>query len=703
VSVRRAPTAVLALLGLAAALPALAQRRALLVSSTDQSSIEARENLRPLLEARGYTVNTAFTPGNLAPYTCAFDLRPFDPLSFPDRSAYLGLLERGGGVMLAGENVGCCFSRDQSIGDFLRLDAQGGTVDIDLVRDINCGLPGCEADYVQDAVPGHPVTTTPAPIGRVSWDGFGAGVFTDVGSGDRLTPDTVLFPSPPGPQIVAAAWSAGDLAAAATGRAVVTLDINWLTNLTFGRTDNRPFADNMVAFLCPADDFQVAITSPADGFRLECPATPDLEGTVESLDPTQPAEIVTLGHSLNGGPPAPPSVITPPLPALTTVSFREAALPLVLGANTVRVEALAATGVIAQASVSGVVVDTLPPTIDPPSCQDATIPLDGACQATYATPVAAVDACDATVTLSSVPPLPVVFTAPGSTDIVYTASDDAGNASSCTRRVTAVDVTPPAIACPGPLTLECTAAGGVPASDPLAFAWLASVVASDNCTRPPAVGHDAPALFPAGCAPGRATTVTFTATDTVPLSASCASDLTVVDTLAPDLSGCALTPWDLVLGGPRPPLPPASATSSCLSSAAFRVDCGLAPDLCASEPVGRTAAIVAERTDVVDGACLPVSESVPVDCDEVVELRLVAPPCPARPPRSPLSALSVTSAGVKVIRAERLELQVRAADACGNTSAPCAVDPLAAEDPTRPGATLLCPPKPPRCPRSPCP
>jgi hypothetical protein len=123
---------------------------------------------------------------------------------------------------------------------------------------------------------------------------------------------------------------------------------------------------------------------------------------------------------------------------------------------------------------------------------------------------------------------------------------------------------------------------------------------------------------------------------------------------------------------------------------------------CTSSGGYAAGAVVAGRTDVVAGGCVPVTEEVAVDCGEVVELRLVVPPCPTMRPRPARPALSVTSAGLKVIRGERLTVRVRAADACGNPSATCAVDPATTEDPGSPGLPLLRPPADARCPVSPC-
>ncbi len=90
------------------------------------------------------------------------------------------------------------------------------------------------------------------------------------------------------------------------------------------------------------------------------------------------------------------------------------------------------------------VEDTTPPDITCPD--DATLFADAVCQATYTGPPAtAVDACDASPTVSSLPPLPATFTGVSDNPIDYTATDADGNASMCTQTVSVEDITPPTI------------------------------------------------------------------------------------------------------------------------------------------------------------------------------------------------------------------------------------------------------------------
>jgi hypothetical protein len=118
----------------------------------------------------------------------------------------------------------------------------------------------------------------------------------------------------------------------------------------------------------------------------------------------------------------------------------------------------------------------------------------------------------------------------------WTATDAAGNASSCEQTISVVDADPPFVTAPPPLALECNAPGGVPGNDPQVLAWLAQATAVDECGTA-TLTHDAPALIPTGCPPaGTATVVTFTGTDECGTSAFASSSVTVTDTTPPQVA-----------------------------------------------------------------------------------------------------------------------------------------------------------------------
>ena len=125
----------------------------------------------------------------------------------------------------------------------------------------------------------------------------------------------------------------------------------------------------------------------------------------------------------------------------------------------------------------------------------------------------------------------------GDTVVEFTATDANGNQSSCSATVTVEDTTAPDVFAPDPINLECNGPGGVEVTDPAIQAWLGAATAEDACYGDiPTVLNDAPALFPAGCAPGTATTVTFEATDPAGNTGSAQSSVTVQDTTAPTVT-----------------------------------------------------------------------------------------------------------------------------------------------------------------------
>ena len=80
----------------------------------------------------------------------------------------------------------------------------------------------------------------------------------------------------------------------------------------------------------------------------------------------------------------------------------------------------------------------------------------------------------------------------------------------------------------------------------------------------------------------------------------------------------------------------------------------------------------AVRAQIELGSAFPMATEL--------EIRLAAPPCPAKSSRPPRPALSVTSDGQKVVRAESVQLEVTGTDACGN-AATATYDPAAEPSP----------------------
>ncbi|OYU56650.1 MAG: hypothetical protein CFE25_05335 [Chitinophagaceae bacterium BSSC1] len=107
----------------------------------------------------------------------------------------------------------------------------------------------------------------------------------------------------------------------------------------------------------------------------------------------------------------------------------------------------------------------------------------------------------------------------GVTNIVWTATDAAGNASTYTQKVTVLDVTPPTITNTNSVTYYATSAAGATVTYP-------TPVGMDNCSGVTTVltaGLPSGSTFPIGT-----TTVTYTATDAAGLTASTSFTVTVV-------------------------------------------------------------------------------------------------------------------------------------------------------------------------------
>jgi len=106
-----------------------------------------------------------------------------------------------------------------------------------------------------------------------------------------------------------------------------------------------------------------------------------------------------------------------------------------------------------------------------------------------------------------------------------TARDAAGNSATATTTVTVADTMPPTFSgVPAPTTVEQAGPSGTSVAVPMPGA-------TDAVSGSVAVSSSAPAIFPRG-----ATTVTFTARDAAGNSATAATTVTVVDSVAPVLA-----------------------------------------------------------------------------------------------------------------------------------------------------------------------
>jgi len=119
----------------------------------------------------------------------------------------------------------------------------------------------------------------------------------------------------------------------------------------------------------------------------------------------------------------------------------------------------------------------------------------------------------------------------GVTTVTFTATDGAGNFSTCSANLTVVDTTPPALACPSGQTLATNA------SCQAAVPNFAALATASDCNG--VIVTQVPA---AGMFVGLGTTgVTVTATDGAGNFSSCSVSLTVMDLTPPTISSCAPT------------------------------------------------------------------------------------------------------------------------------------------------------------------
>ncbi len=103
----------------------------------------------------------------------------------------------------------------------------------------------------------------------------------------------------------------------------------------------------------------------------------------------------------------------------------------------------------------------------------------------------------------------------------WTATDACGNTASCQQIISVVDTTPPVIACPANLTVQC--------DQPINFG---QPTVHDNCDPNPAVTFT-DATTPGPCPQAKTVTRTWTARDACGNAASCQQVVTVVDTVPP--------------------------------------------------------------------------------------------------------------------------------------------------------------------------
>jgi hypothetical protein len=210
------------------------------------------------------------------------------------------------------------------------------------------------------------------------------------------------------------------------------------------------------------------------------------------------------------------------------------------GVTTVNCAASDTSGNTGQCSFTVTVNDTQVPSITcPANITTGTDP--NRCSANVSFNVTAGDNCGAVAPVCA-PPSGSSFPK-GSTTVTCSASDAAGNSSSCSFTVTIRDTQPPVIACPAAVTAVFSSAGGLSGT-----VDYPTPVSSDNCAiLSVACTPPSGSAFPLGT-----TTVTCTGTDTSANSATCSFVVNTFDAcLQDDSVGGTVLLWNSATGDYR--------------------------------------------------------------------------------------------------------------------------------------------------------
>jgi hypothetical protein len=233
---------------------AVAQDRAMIViHSFRPTLVDASIALGQTLSANGMVVDLrdpffGDDVGDLADYTCVWDLRVDDALQAIDEARFQDHLLAGRGLYLSGEHGSFSF-RNNSVAAFLSSNG-GGPIAMSPIPP-----PGLTpVDNLEPTNPAHPITGDCLnPVTEVDYSGIGSGSFTNFGTGTWLSGSPVSGG--------AAAFDPGSLASVPDAHVVVGLDVNYLSAGFAGTLDfqvlnpliptqNRQFVQNIAAYLC---------------------------------------------------------------------------------------------------------------------------------------------------------------------------------------------------------------------------------------------------------------------------------------------------------------------------------------------------------------------------------------------------------------------------------------------------------------------
>jgi ELWxxDGT repeat protein len=246
--------------------------------------------------------------------------------------------------------------------------------------------------------------------------------------------------------------------------------------------------------------------------------------------------------------PATASDAVTPSPTITYSANSASTFPI--ATTVVTATATDLSGNSARCTFNVIVQDTTPPKLKcpPPGILEATN-VGGAKIALYPPVITSDTASVPTVSYSP----PTGSTLPlGTSFVVATSTDGAGNTAQCSFALTVEDTTPPKVICPGDQPVEATSAAGAVVNFPLA-------TARDAVSTPQvSYSQDPGTAFPMGT-----TLVTVTATDASDNSAVCTFNVIVRDTTAPALT-CPSNATDAVSTSPTVTYLPASNTAFAL-------------------------------------------------------------------------------------------------------------------------------------------
>ena len=205
-----------------------------------------------------------------------------------------------------------------------------------------------------------------------------------------------------------------------------------------------------------------------------------------------------------------------------------------VGPTTVVFSAQDALGNITTASAVVTIADLSAPVIEAPASisigavNSLGTPSSDDTITAFLSDVSAVDNIDSSVAVTN--NAPEIFPL-GTTTVIFTAVDAAGNASTASANLVVVDLTAPVISAPSDTVVAATDANGTLASNADIATFLSAGAAADNVDVGLSVSTDASATISLG-----STTITFSATDTAGNQGTATAILTVEDQTAPVVS-----------------------------------------------------------------------------------------------------------------------------------------------------------------------